>query len=118
MKSIAFYNNKGGVGKTTSVINLAYALSESMNLKVLVIDCDGQQNSSRFFAAEGKKHGIEDTLLNGDSPAKCFSHSRYKNVDVLVSSEKLNEILGGFEQLSKEQQQKNTKRLLDGWNNK
>jgi chromosome partitioning protein len=46
---IAFFNNKGGVGKTTSVINVAYALSNSKQ-KVLVIDCDKQLNAFRFFA--------------------------------------------------------------------
>lgn len=38
MKSIAFYNNKGGVGKTTSAINVSYELAK--NSKVLIIDVD------------------------------------------------------------------------------
>ena len=45
MKSIAFYNNKGGVGKTTSVINIAYQLATDK--KILVVDMDGQANCSR-----------------------------------------------------------------------
>lgn len=44
MKSIAFYNNKGGVGKTTSVINIAYEFSGEN--RVLVIDVDGQAITS------------------------------------------------------------------------
>lgn len=48
MKIITLYNNKGGVGKTTSVINVAYSLSK-MGKKVLVMDFDAQENSSRFF---------------------------------------------------------------------
>lgn len=47
MKSIAIYNNKGGCGKSTSVINLAYEFSA--HSKVLVIDTDGQSNTSRFL---------------------------------------------------------------------
>lgn len=48
MKMIAFYNNKGGVGKTSTAINIAYTLSHRKN-RVLLIDFDGQCNSSRFF---------------------------------------------------------------------
>ena len=48
MKKICIYNNKGGVAKTTSVINVAYALHKA-GKKVLVVDCDMQQNSYNFF---------------------------------------------------------------------
>jgi chromosome partitioning protein len=44
MKKISFYNHKGGVGKTTSVINVAYYLQKNEK-KVLVVDCDSQKNS-------------------------------------------------------------------------
>lgn len=45
MKTISIFNQKGGVGKTTSVVNLAVSLSR-LNKKVLVIDFDSQANTT------------------------------------------------------------------------
>ena len=52
---ISFVNQKGGVGKTTSVVNIGAALSKAEQLvkkkkKVLVIDMDPQGNSSQVFS--------------------------------------------------------------------
>jgi len=43
---IVFINHKGGVGKSTSATNVAAILASKFGKKVLVIDCDGQKNSS------------------------------------------------------------------------
>jgi len=45
---IGFYNHKGGCGKTTSVINVAYVL-QKLGKKILVVDCDSQMNCFSFF---------------------------------------------------------------------
>ena len=72
MISIAMYNNKGGVGKTTSVINV----SQQLALKgktVLVVDLDGQANSSRFFT-DSPKGGLAHALVKdmvAPEIAKC-----------------------------------------------
>ena len=74
MKSIAFFNNKGGVAKTTTVINVGYILAEVYLRKVLIIDCDGQQNASRFLADEIKEVGIEKALTDASvSPRSSIS---------------------------------------------
>lgn len=49
MKILSFLNNKGGVGKTASVVNLAHILSTVYDKRVLVIDLDPQGNCSNFF---------------------------------------------------------------------
>ncbi len=52
MKSIAFFNNKGGVGKTTLLCNLAGYLSKKCGNKVLVIDADPQCNTTSYVLEE------------------------------------------------------------------
>lgn len=49
MKSVAMFNNKGGVGKTTLTCNLASFIAMNFNKKVLVVDCDPQCNSTQLI---------------------------------------------------------------------
>lgn len=58
MKKIAIFNNKGGVAKTTSIINIAYGLQKN-NMKVLVVDCDTQENCFTFFMLNTKEEKTE-----------------------------------------------------------
>lgn len=52
MKSLTFFNNKGGVGKTTLACNMAHYLSSRLNLRVLLIDCDPQCNATQLLLAD------------------------------------------------------------------
>lgn len=52
MKVVTFFNNKGGVGKTTTIINLASYLSIYKNKKVLLVDLDPQSNSTQAILPE------------------------------------------------------------------
>lgn len=49
MHSIAVFNNKGGVGKTTFLCNLAASLSYHKGMKVLVVDADPQCNATQYM---------------------------------------------------------------------
>lgn len=115
MKMIAFYNNKGGVGKTTTVINIAYALAKR-NLKVLVIDCDGQCNTSRFFADDFRNdNGIEMAFLKSNISVQCSIHkTRYTNISVITASSKMNDILFEYEQLGNDRL-RNIEKIKNEW---
>jgi cellulose biosynthesis protein BcsQ len=52
MISIAMFNNKGGVGKTTLTCNLAAFFATSMRQRVLVVDCDPQCNSTQLIMGQ------------------------------------------------------------------
>lgn len=53
-KTIAFINMKGGVGKTTLAVNMAYALAKLHKRKVLLIDIDPQMNSTHYCLTESE----------------------------------------------------------------
>jgi cellulose biosynthesis protein BcsQ len=52
MKSICIFNNKGGVGKTTLLCNVASYLAQERNKKVLIVDCDPQCNATAYMLQE------------------------------------------------------------------
>jgi chromosome partitioning protein len=65
MKTIAIYHNKGGVGKTTTTINLAAAMSRK-GLKVLIIDLDSQANTTYATGLMKFDTEEEDTLKDNN----------------------------------------------------
>lgn len=60
MKSIVFFNNKGGVGKTTTVYHIAWMLSE-LGHRVLAVDLDPQSNLSSMFLSPSR---MEEAVLD------------------------------------------------------
>ena len=82
---IAVVNQKGGVGKTTTAVNLTAALSE-LGLKVLLCDFDPQANATSGLGIEKKKikHSVYDAILGQAAAADCIVQTKFG--DVLPSS--------------------------------
>lgn len=66
-KIATFYNNKGGVAKTTTIFNLAVFLSKIAGKKVLLVDCDPQCNCTELFFCSTENYDDPDTQLPGTS---------------------------------------------------
>lgn len=84
---IAIANQKGGVGKTTTSINLAASLAEK-GKKVLVIDMDPQGNTTSGFGVD--KNNLENTIyeliLNECSVSECIIKDVVENVAIIPSN--------------------------------
>ena len=85
--TIAFANQKGGVGKTTSCVNVASCAAEK-GLRVLLVDSDPQGNSTSGVGVG--KRSIEkttyDVLIDGADPADCVVKTGFKNLSLLPST--------------------------------
>jgi len=112
MQTIAMINNKGGVGKTSSVTTIGHMMAVLHNKRVLIVDMDPQANASAMFSDDSwmalfieqlkgldipdlirmlpqmdgvqKELSVEDLLLNRKlDPHKVIRHSAYDGLDIL-----------------------------------
>ena len=99
MKTFAFYNAKGGVGKTSSAVNVAYILAAVHNKRTLLIDLDPQSNATDFYNCyddSDTQLTVED-LLAGTvervhgvptpvTPADVIQHTAFENLDLIPAN--------------------------------
>ena len=86
-KIISIVNQKGGVGKTTTAVNLASAVGIA-GKKVLLVDADPQGNTTSGYGINRKKVGVPsyDLLIGKSTADKALVKTEYKNVDIVPAS--------------------------------
>ena len=84
-KIIAIANQKGGVGKTTTAINLGGCLGV-LEYKTLIVDADPQANATSGVGLDPKStRNIYDCLINEVNPAELIIHTGNPNLDIIPS---------------------------------
>ena len=83
MRTYVITNLKGGVGKTTSAVNIGYNMAV-LGQKVLMIDADPQTNLTPFFVkANPNGRTLKDVFNHPEKIRNTICRSRYENIDII-----------------------------------
>ena len=108
---IALANQKGGVGKTTTTINLAASLT-ALDKKVLVVDADPQANASSGLGIDIKKasNTIYEGLIGKCTPEETVQKTPFDNIDIISSH--INLVGAELEMIQMDNREKKLRDLL------
>lgn len=86
-KIIAIANQKGGVGKTTTAVNLSAAMG-ARGFRTLLVDIDPQGNSTSGLGIDRRqiKTSVYDMLIGSSSANEILVHTEFSNLDLLPSN--------------------------------
>lgn len=80
-KVIAITNQKGGVGKTTTSVNLTAILAD-MGMRVLVVDLDPQGNTTSGLGMAVEEHSIYEVITGREGMRGCIQHTEVPRLDI------------------------------------
>lgn len=96
IRTTAIVNLKGGVAKSTTVINMAAILAKKHGKQVCIIDADSQCNTTEFFGADPDKGNLARVLRNSGAEPKPgvdaawnIQSTRFAGIDILAGDDSL-----------------------------